>query len=109
MQEQEPDPAMLERERLLFQERLRESFLETGPIRREAKAAHFIDLNEHQKQLKLEREGCRRVRAELFESCCELQRSCSAVKLQRLAILTAILKFMERRYSQHLRAGEAAS
>ena len=97
---QEPDPMTLERELLLFQERLRDSF-ESGTTKREEKTAHSIDLNEHQKQLKLERQSCRRVRAELFEACCELQRNCSAARLERLAILTASLKFIEGRYSQH--------
>lgn len=92
---QEPDATMLERELLVFQERIRESFLRTRSIKREAKLMQSFDFKQREKQLKQAREGCRRIRAELFEACCEFQRDCNAVRLRRLAILTASLKSLE--------------
>jgi hypothetical protein len=92
---QEPDATVLERELLSFQERIRESFLGTRSIKRGAKFVPSFDFKHREKQLTQAREGCRRIRAELFEACCEFQRDCNASRLRRLAILTASLKSLE--------------
>jgi hypothetical protein len=53
-------------------------------------------LKHKKKQLQRLSEGCRRIRAELFGTCCEFQRNGSYATLQRLALLIANLKFLER-------------
>jgi hypothetical protein len=92
---QEPDAIVLEREQLSLQERLRQSFLKTMSIKGGAKSVPSFDFKHCEKQLKQASEGCRRIRAELFEACCEFQRDCNAARLRRLAILTASLKYLE--------------
>ena len=92
----EPDPVVLERELLLFQQRLRLCFVLSSATKNGAESAQLGDLKHKKKQLQRLSEGCRRIRAELFEACCEFQRNCSYATLQRLALLIANLKFLER-------------
>ena len=96
---QEPDATVLERERRSFQERLRRSFLKTMSNKSGAKLVPSFDFKHREKQFKQARESCRRIRAELFEACCDFQRDCNTARLRRLAILTASLKSLEH----HLR------
>jgi len=64
------------------------------------KSVSLADMKEQHEELARLRTARERVRIDLFEACCEFQRDCNAVTLERLSVLTASLKILERRCAE---------